>query len=233
MPKDTKQLEVNFEDIPQNLISSIIKSNDTRKSFLSEFIIKMDVETVGFYRLVMKKGSDNFRESSVRDLLANVVQCGKDIIIYEQFLSDELKEFPGIRIMKDLERFKSESEVIIANRLRGKHKVNYTPHVDCGDNIIIINAEKVKLTGNKRQNKIYYWHTGYPGGIKSRTAEKILDGNHPERVIEKAVTRMIPKGPLGRKVLKKLHIYSVTTHPHEAQKPVALDVAKLNEKNKR
>ena len=117
LPKDTKQLEVNFEDIPQNLISSIIKSNDTRKSFLSEFIIKMDVETVGFYRLVMKKGSDNFRESSVRDLLANVVQCGKDIIIYEQFLSDELKEFPGIRLMKDLERFKSESEVIIANRL--------------------------------------------------------------------------------------------------------------------
>ena len=122
---------------------------------------------------------------------------------------------------------------IVATRLRGKHKVNYTPHVDCGDNIIIINAEKVKLTGNKRQNKIYYWHTGYPGGIKSRTAEKMLDGNHPERVIEKAVTRMIPKGPLGRKVLKKLHIYSGKTHPHEAQKPVALDVAKLNEKNKR
>ena len=122
---------------------------------------------------------------------------------------------------------------IVATRLRGKHKVNYTPHVDCGDNIIIINAEKVKLTGNKRQKKIYYWHTGYPGGIKSRTAEKMLDGNHPERVIEKAVTRMIPKGPLGRKVLKKLHIYSGKTHPHEAQKPVALDVAKLNEKNKR
>ena len=122
---------------------------------------------------------------------------------------------------------------IVATRLRGKHKVNYTPHVDCGDNIIIINAEKIKLTGNKREKKIYYWHTGYPGGIKSRTAEKMLDGNHPERVIEKAVTRMIPKGPLGRKVLKKLHIYSGKTHPHEAQKPVALDVAKLNEKNKR
>ena len=96
-------------------------------------------------------------------------------------------------------------------------------------NQLIINAEKIKLTGNKREKKIYYWHTGYPGGIKSRTAEKILDGNHPERVIEKAVTRMIPKGPLGRKVLKKLHIYSGTTHPHEAQNPVALDVAKLNE----
>ena len=122
---------------------------------------------------------------------------------------------------------------IVATRLRGKHKVNYTPHVDCGDNIIIINAEKVKLTGNKRQKKIYYWHTGYPGGIKSRTAEKMLDGNHPERVIEKAVTRMIPKGPLGRKILKKLYVYSGKTHPHEAQKPVTLDVAKLNEKNKR
>ena len=105
---------------------------------------------------------------------------------------------------------------------------------EIGANVKIIkNDEKIKLTGNKREKKIYYWHTGYPGGIKSRTAEKILDGNHPERVIEKAVTRMIPKGPLGRKVLKKLHIYSGTSHPHEAQKPVALDVAKLNEKNKR
>ena len=93
--------------------------------------------------------------------------------------------------------------------------------------------KKIKLTGNKRENKIYYWHTGYPGGIKSRTAAKILDGNHPERVIEKAITRMVPKGPLGRKVLKKLHIYSGHSHPHEAQKPNVLDIAKLNEKNKR
>ena len=122
---------------------------------------------------------------------------------------------------------------IVATRLRGKHKATYTPHMDCGDNIIIINAEKIKLTGNKRENKIYYWHTGYPGGIKSRTAAKILDGNHPERVIEKAITRMVPKGPLGRKVLKKLHIYSGHSHPHEAQKPNVLDIAKLNEKNKR
>ena len=122
---------------------------------------------------------------------------------------------------------------IVATRLRGKHKATYTPHMDCGDNIIIINAEKIKLTGNKRENKIYYWHTGYPGGIKSRTAAKILDGKHPERVIEKAITRMVPKGPLGRKVLKKLHIYSGHSHPHEAQKPNVLDIAKLNEKNKR
>ena len=122
---------------------------------------------------------------------------------------------------------------IVSTRLRGKHKATYTPHMDCGDNIIIINAEKIKLTGNKRENKIYYWHTGYPGGIKSRTAAKILDGNHPERVIEKAITRMVPKGPLGRKVLKKLHIYSGNSHPHEAQKPTVLDIANLNEKNKR
>ena len=123
--------------------------------------------------------------------------------------------------------------VIIANRLRGKHKVGYTPHMACGDNVIVINCEKVVLTGNKRTQKTYYWHTGYPGGIKSRTAAKILDGNHPERVIEKAITRMVPKGPLGRKVLKKLHIYSGHSHPHEAQKPNVLDIAKLNEKNKR
>ena len=122
---------------------------------------------------------------------------------------------------------------IVSTRLRGKHKATYTPHMDCGDNIIIINAEKIKLTGNKRENKVYYWHTGYPGGIKSRTAAKILDGNHPERVIEKAITRMVPKGPLGRKVLKKLHIYSGNSHPHEAQKPTVLDIANLNEKNKR
>lgn len=122
---------------------------------------------------------------------------------------------------------------LVATRLRGKHKVTYTPHMDCGDNVIIINAEKVKLTGNKREDKTYYWHTGYPGGIKSRTAAKILDGKHPERVIEKAITRMVPKGPLGRKVLRKLHIYVGDTHPHEAQKPEIYDVAKLNEKNKR
>ena len=116
---------------------------------------------------------------------------------------------------------------IVATRLRGKHKVNYTPHVDCGDNIIIINAEKVKLTGNKRQKKIYYWHTGYPGGIKSRTAEKMLDGNHPERVIEKAVTRMIPKGPLGRKQLSNMKVYVGDKHPHEAQNPKIYNIQEV------
>tara|TARA_B100000315_G_C14581959_1_gene590936 strand:- start:551 stop:1033 length:483 start_codon:yes stop_codon:yes gene_type:complete len=120
---------------------------------------------------------------------------------------------------------------IVAMRLRGKHKPTYTPHVDCGDNIIIVNAEKVGLTGNKRDDKTYYWHTGYPGGIKSRTADKILDGNHPERIVIKAIERMITRNPLGRKQMKKLHVYAGSDHPHEAQNPQALDIAAMNPKN--
>ena len=122
---------------------------------------------------------------------------------------------------------------VIASRLRGKHKPLFTPHIDCGDNIIVINAEKVRLTGRKRANKIYYWHTGYPGGIKSRTAERILDGKHPERVLIKAVERMISRNPLGRAQMRKLHVYKGGAHPHEAQKPEVLDVAAMNPKNKR
>jgi large subunit ribosomal protein L13 len=122
---------------------------------------------------------------------------------------------------------------IVANILRGKHKPQFTPHVDCGDNVIIVNAERVKLTGAKRTDKIYYWHTGYPGGIKGRSAAAILDGKHPTRVIEKAVQRMIPKGPLGRAQLRKLKIYAGAEHPHEAQTPESFDVAALNPKNKR
>lgn len=122
---------------------------------------------------------------------------------------------------------------LVANRLRGKHKPEYTPHVDCGDNIIIINAEKVALTGNKLDDKVYYWHTGYPGGIKERTAGQFLAGRFPERVLEKAITRMVPKGPLGRAQLKNLRIYSGTDHPHEAQQPETLDVGALNPKNRR
>ena len=122
---------------------------------------------------------------------------------------------------------------VIATRLRGKHKTTYTPHMDCGDNIIVINAEKVKLTGNKRTDKTYFWHTGYPGGIKSRTAGAILEGNHPERVVEKAVERMISRNPLGRKQMKKLHVYAGADHPHDAQQPELLDVAAMNSKNKR
>jgi large subunit ribosomal protein L13 len=123
--------------------------------------------------------------------------------------------------------------VIVANRLRGKHKTTFTPHIDCGDNIVIVNAEKVRLTGKKRSDKIYYRHTGYPGGIKSRTAGQILDGKKPEEVVIKAVTRMVPRGPLGRQQLKKLKVYAGAEHPHEAQAPETLDVAALNPKNKR
>lgn len=121
----------------------------------------------------------------------------------------------------------------IAKILRGKHKAGYTPHVDCGDNVIVVNADKVKLTGRKLADKTYYWHTGYPGGIKSRTAGQILTGRFPERVVEKAVERMVPRGPLGRLQMKNLRVYAGTDHPHEAQKPVALDLAARNPKNKR
>ena len=122
---------------------------------------------------------------------------------------------------------------IVAMYLRGKHKPTFTPHMDCGDNIIIVNAEKVRLTGAKRTAKTYYWHTGYPGGIKSRTADKILDGDHPERVIQKAVQRMITRGPLGRVQMGNLKVYGGSEHPHEAQQPETLDVGSMNAKNKR
>ncbi|MGK9230507.1 50S ribosomal protein L13 [Inquilinus limosus] len=122
---------------------------------------------------------------------------------------------------------------IIAMRLRGKHKTTFTPHVDTGDNVIVVNAEKVRLTGNKRQDDVFYWHTGYPGGIKGRSKGAILDGAHPERVIEKAVERMITRGPLGRKVMGNLKVYAGPSHPHEAQQPEVLDVAAMNPKNKR
>jgi large subunit ribosomal protein L13 len=120
---------------------------------------------------------------------------------------------------------------IIANRLRGKHKPTFTPHVDDGDNVIVINADKVVFTGKKFTDKKFYWHTGYPGGIKERTMRQTLEGRFPERVLEKAVERMVPRGPLGRRQMKNLKVYSGATHPHEAQQPVAFDVATLNAKN--
>ena len=122
---------------------------------------------------------------------------------------------------------------IVANRLRGKHKPTYTPHIDDGDNVIIINAGKVKLTGNKAEREKFYWHTGHPGGIKERTWGKILGSAHPERLLEKAVERMVPRGPLGRKQMKNLKVYAGADHPHEAQQPETLDVAAMNPKNKR
>ncbi len=123
--------------------------------------------------------------------------------------------------------------VLIATRLKGKHKAIYTPHVDCGDNIIVVNAEKVVFTGKKYDDKVYYRHTGYPGGIRQRTPKQIIEGKFPERVIEKAVERMLKRGPLQRKLMTNLKIYKGGAHPHDAQKPEALDVAKLNPKNAR
>lgn len=122
--------------------------------------------------------------------------------------------------------------VIIANHLRGKHKPTFTPHVDCGDHVIVINADKVKFTGNKLKNKIYYKHTGYVGGLKELTAAKLLGGRFPERVVEKAVERMIPRGPLGRAQMRALHLYNGTDHPHAGNQPEVLDVASINRKNK-
>lgn len=122
---------------------------------------------------------------------------------------------------------------IVASILRGKHKPTYTPHMDMGDNVIVINADKVQLTGNKRAVKTYYWHTNHPGGIKSRTARQVLEGAHPERVVEKAVERMISRNRLGRQQMTNLRVYAGTTHPHEAQQPTVLDVKAMNSKNSR
>ena len=121
---------------------------------------------------------------------------------------------------------------IVANILRGKNKPTFTPHVDDGDNVIIINADKIVLTGKKYTDKKYYWHTGHPGGIKERTARQILEGRFPERVVEKAIERMVPRGPLGRRQMKNLRVYAGANHTHEAQQPESLDVAALNRKNK-
>ncbi len=121
----------------------------------------------------------------------------------------------------------------VATRLRGKHKPTYTPHMDCGDNVVVVNADKAVFTGNKLDKKKYYWHTGYPGGIKERTARKVIEGRFPERVVEKAVERMLPRGPLGRQQFRNLRVYAGAEHPHAAQQPETLDVAALNPKNQR
>jgi len=120
---------------------------------------------------------------------------------------------------------------VIAHHLRGKHKPEFTPSMDCGDNVIVINAEKIQVTGNKLEDHVFYWHTGYPGGIKERTLKERLSSKFPERVICKAVERMLPKGPLGRKMLKNLKVYKGEDHPHAGQQPKVLDVASMNAKN--
>lgn len=122
---------------------------------------------------------------------------------------------------------------VIATRLRGKHRPTFTPHVDTGDNIIVINADKVVVTGRKLDQKVFYWHTNNPGGIKGRTMGQILGGAHPERAVEKAVERMLTRNNLGRMLMRNLRIYAGAAHPHEAQSPEVLDVAALNPKNKR
>jgi large subunit ribosomal protein L13 len=122
---------------------------------------------------------------------------------------------------------------LVALRLRGKHKPTYTPHVDCGDNVIIVNAAKVVLTGRKVERKVYHHHTGFIGGIKERTAKSILEGRFPERIVEKAVERMLPRGPLGRKQLGNLRVYPGAEHPHAAQNPEPVDIAAMNRKNTR
>jgi large subunit ribosomal protein L13 len=123
--------------------------------------------------------------------------------------------------------------VIVANLLRGKHKPSFTPHVDCGDHVVVINADKVRFTGNKLKTHTYWKHTGYAGGIKGVTADKVLDGRFPERVLEKAVERMIPRGPLGRRIMTHLKVYAGPAHPHEGQNPQKVDIAAMNPKNKR
>ena len=122
---------------------------------------------------------------------------------------------------------------LVARRLRGKHLPTYSPHVDCGDNIVVVNADKIVLTGRKRSDKVYYWHTQHIGGIKERTARQILEGKFPGRIIEKAVERMLPDGPLARRQLRHLFVYAGPDHPHAAQQPQPLDVGALNRRNKR
>ena len=122
---------------------------------------------------------------------------------------------------------------IVAMRLRGKHKPTFTPHMDMGDNVIVINAEKVQITGDKRNQSVFYWHTGYPGGIKGRTQGQILEGKHPERVVENAVRRMLPKNSLARKQLAHLRVFAGTEHGMNAQQPEVLDVKSMNPKNTR
>jgi large subunit ribosomal protein L13 len=120
---------------------------------------------------------------------------------------------------------------IVANILRGKHKPTFTPNIDCGDYVVIINAEKVKLTGKKMADKNYYWHTGHPGGIKSQNPKQIIEGNFPERVLENSITKMMSRGPLSRDILGKLYIYKGPNHPHAGQNPQPLDIASRNRKN--
>ncbi|MGB7409333.1 MAG: 50S ribosomal protein L13, partial [Pontixanthobacter sp.] len=153
-------------------------------------------------------------------------------------LSKTTRSIKPAEVVKDWHLIDAENLVvgrlaaIVANLLRGKHKPSFTPHVDCGDHVVIINADKVKFTGGKMTGKTYYKHTGYPGGIKETTPAKVLEGRFPERVLEKAIQRMIPRGPLGRDQMRALHLYAGTEHPHGGTNPQVMDVASMNRKNK-
>jgi large subunit ribosomal protein L13 len=153
-------------------------------------------------------------------------------------LSTQTRSLKPAEVKKDWVLIDAEGLVLgrlaalVAVRLRGKHKPQFTPHVDCGDHVVIVNADKVKVTGNKAEQSVFYWHTGYPGGIKERTLRERLEGRFPERVVEKAVERMITRGPLGRRQMKNLHVYAGAEHPHAGAQPSSLDVAALNRKNK-
>ncbi len=152
-------------------------------------------------------------------------------------LSRETRSLKPAEVTKDWILIDAEGLVLgrlaafVANRLRGKHKAQFTPHVDCGDHVVIVNARKVRVTGNKAEQSVFYWHTGYPGGIKGRSIRQRLESAHPERVIEKAVERMITRGPLGRRQMRNLHVYAGPEHPHAGQQPKSVNVGALNRKN--
>ncbi|APT56872.1 MAG: 50S ribosomal protein L13 [Azospirillum brasilense] len=153
-------------------------------------------------------------------------------------LSTQTRSIKPAEVKKDWVLIDAEGLVLgrlaalVANRLRGKHKPTFTPHVDCGDHVVIVNADKVRVTGAKAEQSVFYWHTGYAGGIKGRTVRERLEGRFPERVIEKAVERMITRGPLGRQQMRNLHVYAGGEHPHAGQTPSKVDIAALNRKNK-
>lgn len=153
-------------------------------------------------------------------------------------LSTQTRSIKPAEVKKDWVLIDAEGLVLgrlaalVANRLRGKHKPIFTPHVDCGDHVVIVNADKVHVTGAKAEQSVFYWHTGYAGGIKGRTVRERLEGRFPERVIEKAVERMITRGPLGRQQMRNLHVYAGGEHPHAGQTPSKIDIAALNRKNK-
>lgn len=162
-----------------------------------------------------------------------VTDKAKDWIVYMKTYSARPSEVGKKWVLIDADGLiVGRLAALIAGRLRGKHKPLFTPHIDCGDNVIVVNAEKIAFTGRKRQNKTYYRHTGHPGGLKERKAHQILDGKFPEQVVEQAVRRMIPGGPLKRALMRNLRVYKGSAHPHEAQAPEKLDIGALNPKNK-